>query len=228
MLVLEDMHWADRSTQDFVVALSRTGRGPLLLVLTVRDDDLHRRHPARRTLAEISRVPGARRIDLDPLGRDGITGIVAASSGGAPDGSLVRSVLARSEGNPLYAEELLAAGARNVPGHLADLFLARVDAVSDGSRELLRVASVDGTRVDTDTIAELAVSTKRSSTPSSASCSTRTSCAVRATSWRSGTGCCARPYTTTCSPTNARGSTETSPPSSRLGSTRTRILVCRC
>ena len=81
LLVVEDMHWAGRSTQDFAVALSRRGRGRLLFVLTVRNEDLHRRHPARRALAEISRVPGARRVDLKPLDRDGIAGIVAASSG---------------------------------------------------------------------------------------------------------------------------------------------------
>jgi DNA-binding CsgD family transcriptional regulator/tetratricopeptide (TPR) repeat protein len=156
MLVLEDMHWAGRSTQDFAVALSRRGRGRLLFVLTVRNDDLHRRHPARRTLAEISTVPGARRIDLEPLDRVGIAGIVAASSGGAADAAVVRSVLARSEGNPLYAEELVTADPQALPEHLSDLFLARVDALDDGPRELLRVASVDGTRVDIDTIAELA------------------------------------------------------------------------
>jgi DNA-binding CsgD family transcriptional regulator len=156
MLVLEDMHWAGRSTQDFSVALSRKGRGRLLFVLTVRTEDLHRRHPARRTLAEISRVPGARRVDLEPLDRDGIAGIVAAASRGEPDPSLVRAVLLRSEGNPLYAEELVAAGPAEIPEHLADLFLARVDALADGPRELLRVASVDGTRVDVDTLGQLA------------------------------------------------------------------------
>ena len=156
MLVLEDMHWSGRSTLDFSVALSRRGRGRLLFVLTVRNDDLHRRHPARKTLAEISRFPGARRLDLEPLDRDGIAGIVSASSGGTADPAVVRSVLERSEGNPLYAEELLAANPRAVPEHLSDLFLARVDGLSDGPRALLRVASVDGTRVDIDALAELA------------------------------------------------------------------------
>jgi DNA-binding CsgD family transcriptional regulator len=155
MLVLEDMHWAGRSTQDFAVALSRRGHGRLLFVLTARNDDLHRRHPARKTLAEISRVPGARRVDLEPLDRDGIAGI-AARSGDPPDPSVVSSVLARSEGNPLYAEELLAAGPHAIPEHLSDLFLARVDAVAEGPRELLRVASVDGTRVDVETLSKLA------------------------------------------------------------------------
>ena len=108
LLVLEDMHWADRSTQDFAAALSRTARGRLLLVLTFRSDELHRRHPFRKTLAEISRTLGSRRIDLGGLGRDDIAGIVAARTDGPPDPSVVGSVLARSEGNPLYAEELLA------------------------------------------------------------------------------------------------------------------------
>jgi DNA-binding CsgD family transcriptional regulator len=156
MLVLEDMHWAGRSTQDFAVALSRRARGRLLFVLTVRSDGLHRRDPARRAMAEISRVPGARHVDLGPLDRDAIAGIVAASTGGSADPAVVRSVLARSEGNPLYAEEIVAAGNGTVPEQLSDLFLARVDALADGARHLLRVASVDGTRVDTDVLAGLA------------------------------------------------------------------------
>ena len=156
MLVLEDMHWAGRSTQDFAVALSRRGSGRLLFVLTVRSDDLHRRHPARRTLAEISRVPGARHVDLAALDRESIAGIVETHAEGAADAALVRSVVARSEGNPLYAEELAAADPQAIPEQLSDLFLARVDALADGPRELLRVASVDGTRVDTDTLVELA------------------------------------------------------------------------
>jgi DNA-binding CsgD family transcriptional regulator/tetratricopeptide (TPR) repeat protein len=156
VLVLEDMHWAGRSTLDFAAALARRGRGRLLFVLTVRNDDLHRRHRARRPLAEISRFPGARRVDLEPLDQAGITGLVAACSGGSADPALVSSVLARSEGNPLYAEELVAAGSRAIPEHLSDLFLARVDALSDGQRDLLRVASGDGTRVDVDTLRDAA------------------------------------------------------------------------
>jgi predicted ATPase len=41
LLVLEDLHWADRSTQDLVSALARTAQGRLLLVLTVRSDELY-------------------------------------------------------------------------------------------------------------------------------------------------------------------------------------------
>ena len=63
-------------------------------------------------MTEVSRTPGARRIDLAGLGRDDIAGIVAARTDGRPDPSMVGSVLARSEGNPLYAEELLTEAER--------------------------------------------------------------------------------------------------------------------
>ena len=156
MVVLEDMHWADRSTQDFATSLSRTARGRLLMVLTFRSDELHRHHPFRKTVTEMSRTAGSRRIDLAGLDRDSIAGIAAAHTDGPSGPSVVDSVLARSEGNPLYAEELLAANQEGVPSHLSDLLLARIDALDEGPRDLLRLASVNGTRLDTDTLAELA------------------------------------------------------------------------
>lgn len=156
MLVLEDLHWADTSTRDLAVALSRTARGQLLLVLTVRTDDLHRRHPARKALAEVSRAPGGRRVELGPLDREGISGIVASITGSPADPATVRSVLERSEGNPLYAEEIAATGTAEIPGQLSDLFLARIDALAAGPRELVQMASVDGTQVDLDTLGDLA------------------------------------------------------------------------
>jgi DNA-binding CsgD family transcriptional regulator/tetratricopeptide (TPR) repeat protein len=64
-------------------------------------------------------------------------------------------VLARSEGNPLYAEELAAAGPETIPEQLSDLFLARLDALPEGPRELARFASVDGTRLDIEALREL-------------------------------------------------------------------------
>jgi DNA-binding CsgD family transcriptional regulator/Tfp pilus assembly protein PilF len=155
MLVLEDMHWADRSTQDFVSSLSRKARGRLLFVLTFRSDELHRRHPFRLALAELGRAPWTTRVDLNSLDRDSIEGIISARTGRA-EASVVNTILARSEGNPLYAEELADAEQHGVPVLLADLFLARIDALGADVRELLRLASISGTRLDIDTLAALA------------------------------------------------------------------------
>ena len=157
LVVLEDMHWADRSTQDFATSLGQTARGGLLLVLTFRSDELHRRHPFRKTLTEISRTFGCRRIDLVGLDRDDIAELVTARTDGPPDPSVVGSVLARSAGNPLYAEELLAAAPAGGSRFTCPIYCWPGSTPStQGPRALLRVASVNGTRLDTATLAELA------------------------------------------------------------------------
>jgi DNA-binding CsgD family transcriptional regulator len=131
----------------------------MMLVLTFRSDELHRRHPLRTVTAEMRRSEGARTIDLGPLGRTDVAALMAARTGDVPPALVLTSMLGRSEGNPLYVEELLAAeeisGVSGLPEHLADLLLARVDRLSENTRDLLRVASVDGTRLDTDVLIEV-------------------------------------------------------------------------
>jgi predicted ATPase len=53
LLVVEDLHWADRSTRDLLGFLVRNLRGGVALVLSYRSDELHRRHPLRPFLAEL-------------------------------------------------------------------------------------------------------------------------------------------------------------------------------
>ena len=156
LLVLEDMHWVDRSTQDLALSLARTAAGPLLLALTFRTDELTRSHPSRSALFEIGRSPGALRLDLAPLDRNGVQAIVEGATGQRADRGTVADLLARSEGNPLYVEELLAGQPDQVPGPLGDLLLSRLDVLSEPTRSVLHVASVGGTRVDADLVAEVA------------------------------------------------------------------------
>ena len=146
MLVLEDMHWADRSTQDAAVMLSRTMKGPMVLLITYRAEDVTRHHPLRRTLAEIARSPGSSRLDLGPLDLPAIAGIVKATTG-TDDLELATSILARSGGNPLFAEELAAGADVGVPEHLSALLLARIDALTPDTRAVIRLASVGGARI---------------------------------------------------------------------------------
>jgi ATP/maltotriose-dependent transcriptional regulator MalT len=155
LLILEDLHWADRSTQNLVSALARTARGRLLLVLTVRSDELHRRHPFRAGLAELSRLDTSRRIDLGPLDRDEVAALLQERSGTDGGADMVASVHERSEGNPLYVEELADADPDAVPEHLSDLLLARVARLSSESRTVVRAASADGSRLDIDLLASV-------------------------------------------------------------------------
>jgi predicted ATPase len=77
VLVVEDLHWADRSTRDLIRFLVRSSRAArALLVGTYRSDELHRGHPLRAFLADLDRVRVAERLDLDRLDRDGTAAIL--------------------------------------------------------------------------------------------------------------------------------------------------------
>jgi DNA-binding CsgD family transcriptional regulator/tetratricopeptide (TPR) repeat protein len=158
LLVVEDLHWADRSTRDLLGFLVRNLRGRVALVLTYRSDELHRRHPLRPFLAELERGGRAERLELGRLDRRELAELLAGILGEPADPALVDEIQARSEGNPFFAEELLAAHREGVdlPPALRDLLLARVEALPAATRRLLQVAAVAGQRVDHELLAEVA------------------------------------------------------------------------
>ena len=142
VLVIEDLHWSDSSTRHFLSFLARSMCGaPLLVVGTYRSDELHRRHPLRPLLAELSRDPTTLMVELPPFTREEmgeqLEGILAA----APDPGLVERMYSRSEGNALFTEEILAAGLDGrgaLPPTLRDALMLRVERLSPGAQDLLR------------------------------------------------------------------------------------------
>ena len=155
LLVVEDLHWADQSTRDLLGFLVRNLRGGVALVLTYRSHELHRRHPLRPFLAELDRSGRAERLELERLGRRDLAELLAGILEAPAPPALIGEILARSEGNPFFAEELLAAhleGSR-LPLALRDLVLARVEALSEEVQRVLEVAAVAGTRVDHELLA---------------------------------------------------------------------------
>lgn len=151
LLVVEDVHWADRSTRELLAfLLARLDGQRLLVVVTYRSDDLHRRHPLRPVLAELARLPAVTRLELPPLDPEQTLDLVRALSGPGSEPGQVRLIAARSEGNAFVAEELVAAGcvgAAGLPEGLAELLLARTEQLSGAARAVLRVASVAERRV---------------------------------------------------------------------------------
>ena len=155
--MLEDIHWADRSTRAFLVFLARSlWTERVLVIATYRSDELHRRHPLRPLLAELERDTRARRIELARLTRDELADLLADILGGAPDDELVERLYARSEGNPLFTEELLAArldGRGGLPTTLRDALMVRIERLSEPAQEVLRVLSA-GRRLPHAVLAE--------------------------------------------------------------------------
>jgi DNA-binding CsgD family transcriptional regulator len=154
LLVIEDLHWADRSTRDFIAFLVRNARAErIALVATYRSDELHRRHPLRPFVAELERGGQATRIDLPRFDAAELRAQMAAITGRAPDPALLERLLARSDGNPFFAEELLAASTVDVadsglPESLRDALLLRVEALSAEAQSLLQIAAVAGRTID--------------------------------------------------------------------------------
>ena len=148
VLVLEDLHWADPSTRDFVTFLVRSARTePLCLVVTYRSDELHRRHPLRPLLAELERVPGVERVGVERFDRDELAAQVASILDAPAPDDLAGRIFSLSQGNPLHTEELLAASSDTscleLPDSLRDLLLDRVERLPPAAQDVVRIASVE-------------------------------------------------------------------------------------
>jgi DNA-binding CsgD family transcriptional regulator/tetratricopeptide (TPR) repeat protein len=150
VLVCEDLHWADRSTLDLLSFLDRNLAGRVLLVGTFRSDELHRRHPLRPFIAELERRGSTVRIDLAPFDRREMAAQVEAITGRTLPLGQLDELARRSEGNPFFVEELIAAGAEraDLPLSLRDVLLGRLADLEEADRAVLRIASTLGVRVD--------------------------------------------------------------------------------
>jgi DNA-binding CsgD family transcriptional regulator/tetratricopeptide (TPR) repeat protein len=162
VLVVEDLHWADRSTLDLVAFLVRTLQGmPVLLVVTYRSDEVDRRSPLRPLLSTWERMREVEQVQLPRFSRAEVGIQVAAINGSRPDGDLVDLVYDRSGGNAFFVEEVLrslreGASADDVAPSLRDVLLARVERLSRPAQRLLQVAAVAGRWVPEPLLAEVA------------------------------------------------------------------------
>lgn len=149
-LVIEDAHWADRSSRDLLEFLIRNLGGRVMIVVTYRSDALERTHPLRGLLAELARVDIVERTELRRFTRAETKRLLHQVSGHEPEERVVEQVFSRSEGNPLFAEALAEIGDGMLPDSLRDLLLIGFQRLPEESRELLRVAAAGGTRFEHD------------------------------------------------------------------------------
>ncbi|MDP9435461.1 MAG: AAA family ATPase [Actinomycetota bacterium] len=144
-VVLEDVHWADDALLDLVQAVARRARGvPLVVVTVARSELVERRGDWGGGLAAFTS------ISLEPLDPPSTSALVTelARAHALPD-PVLSDIVARSGGNPLFAEELVATVAEGdrsagMPASLTSLLLARLDALPEEQHLALRRASVLG------------------------------------------------------------------------------------
>ena len=158
LLVIEDAHWADRSTRDLLSFLfTRPFVGPVGVVTSYRADDLHRRHPLRPQVAEWARLGSVERLALGPLPEEAVRALVATLAAAPVGEAELARIVARAEGNAFFVEELVGAacGPDGMPEDLADVLLVRLDRLDDTSRQVVRTASVAGREVSHARLAQV-------------------------------------------------------------------------
>lgn len=165
LLALEDLHWSDELSLEVVAHLARRLRGlPMLVVGTLRTDELHQQAPARAWRARLLLQRAAEEFRLAPLGREQSERVVRQLLPGRPSTRLVTLLHERSGGVPLHLEELaraaaqgrLARGSGYVPETLAEAVQQRFEALGEAARDAAVAAAVVHRSFDLDLLAAVA------------------------------------------------------------------------
>jgi DNA-binding CsgD family transcriptional regulator/tetratricopeptide (TPR) repeat protein len=159
VLMIEDLHWADRSTRDlltFLIAGCRNTR--VLVVATYRSDALVPGHPLHPWLGEVLRSTDVELMELPRLTAEQVRRQLESILGGPARADVVEAVWRRSEGNAFFAEELLAAmmsGRDDLPPTLRQVLLARIGTLSPEATQVLAMVAIAGSPVRHELLAAL-------------------------------------------------------------------------
>ena len=161
MLVLDDLHWADRSSLLLLQFVAREmSRIRLMVVGTYRDVELSRQHPLSETLAQLTRQPVFQRELLRGLSYGDTGRFIEATAGIRPAPELVETIYAHTEGNPFFMEEVvrllseseeLTSGdiqVLRIPEGVREVIGQRLNRLSGQCNETLTTASVIGREFD--------------------------------------------------------------------------------
>jgi DNA-binding CsgD family transcriptional regulator len=164
MLVLDDLHWADKPSLLLLQFLARQlDRSRLLMVGCYRDVELSRQHPLSETLAQLSREPVFQRQPLRGLSQEDTWHFIEAAAGIQPSSELVEAIYAHTEGNPFFLAEVIRLLSEDgglawgetaerpglrIPEGVREVIGQRLNRLSDLSNQTLTIASIVGREFD--------------------------------------------------------------------------------
>jgi DNA-binding CsgD family transcriptional regulator len=136
VFVIEDVHWADDATLDFLKYVGRRiDRSHSLLLVTYRDDEIGPDHPLKTVIGDLPKeVTG--RLHLSALSEEAIAELVEG------DRRRAKEILAVTDGNPFFVGELVSAGGDGVPDTVTDAILSKASRLDDDARLLMNLVSV--------------------------------------------------------------------------------------
>jgi tetratricopeptide (TPR) repeat protein len=166
LVVLEDLHDADKGTLDMLIHVSRNLAGARLLIVgTYRDVEVDRSHPLSAVLAELRRVSSYGRVLLRGLNADEVRRMLESISRQSVPWGLAESIHRQTEGNPLFVQEVIRYLTEeglltrkegrwrltrdtplemSIPEGLRDVIGKRLSLLSPECNQLLSVASIIG------------------------------------------------------------------------------------
>jgi class 3 adenylate cyclase/tetratricopeptide (TPR) repeat protein len=145
VLVFEDVHWGEDPLLELIEQLASVREAPLLLIAL-----------ARAELLDLRPTWGGGRVrattlELEPLQAEESAELVAALTSQLDMPLDIETVLAKTEGNPLFVEEMVrmlaerrTGGGERIPDTLQALIAARIDRLPSAPRLALQRASVMG------------------------------------------------------------------------------------
>ena len=145
IVVLDNLHWADPALLELLDRLEREATGRILLLCLARPDLLE--DWAASSIGDL--------MTLEPLQPSQLASLVIDRGGPVAQAPLQR-IVSLSQGNPLFAEQLIAAIADGdvdaIPASLLGLLSMRLDRLGPGERDLLRCASIAGPNLDLEAV----------------------------------------------------------------------------
>jgi DNA-binding SARP family transcriptional activator len=149
IVTFDDLHRAEPTVLDLVDHLADRTSAPVLLLCLARPE-LVELHPERDEQD---------RLSLEPLAAEDVERLVTERAGSIAPAAL-RRIIDVSQGNPLFAEQALAAidddGSEDqIPGSLRGLLTMRLDRLGPGERDVLRSGSIAGMEVPPGAIVAL-------------------------------------------------------------------------
>ncbi len=168
VLVIDDLHWADRSSLLLLNHLCRKLSGEAMLVIgTYRDIEVTRKHPLFEALGEINRMTTVRRIHLKGLSEQDVTGYIESAVSEVLPPEVLKSLYEKTEGNPLFVSEVarMLQQERNnltgnqwvveIPEGIQEAIGRRLNQLSEQCNDLLALAAVIGRKFNLQVLNKL-------------------------------------------------------------------------
>jgi predicted ATPase/DNA-binding SARP family transcriptional activator len=165
VIMMDDLQWCDRETLAWLGYLLKFNSPTRLLILaTIRSENLGARERLEELMGELQRLGKMTVIELSALNQESTQILARDTWGDDLDPETARHLYQETEGNPLFVVEIVRSGflqtqsreTRTLPPKVQAVIETRLNALSEQTRELARIAAVFGRKFDYELLVKAA------------------------------------------------------------------------